>query len=125
LEFLFEILAELLLQFLFETLAEIGFHSLKDTVRAPRNPILSTIGFFLWGLLAGGISLWPFPASFINAAAPRILNLAVTPVAAGLLMLGIGQLRLRRGHEQVGLDRFGYAFVFAFAMALVRFVFAK
>jgi hypothetical protein len=124
-EFLFEILAELLLQIAFEALAELGFHSLKNTFQTPRNPILSTIGFFLWGLLAGGISLWPFPASFINDTTLRILNLAITPAAAGLVMLGIGQLRLRRGHEQVGLDRFGYAFVFALAMALVRFVFAK
>ena len=124
-EFLFEILAELLLQFLFETLAEIGFHSLKDTVKAPRNPILSTIGFFLWGLLAGAISLWPFPGSFINGTTIRLLNLAITPAAAGLLMLGIGNLRIRRGGERLGLDRFGYAFVFAFAMALVRYFFAK
>jgi len=124
-EFLFEILAELLLQIAFEALAELGFHSLKNTLQTPRNPILSTVGFFLWGLLAGGISLWPFPASFINGATPRILNLAITPVAAGLLMMGIGQLRIRRGDDRMGLDRFGYAFVFAFGMALVRYHFAK
>jgi len=124
-EFLFEILAELLLQILFEALAELGLHSIKDTFRTQRDPFFSTIGFFLWGLLAGGISLWPFPASFVHSAPLRLANLAVTPIAAGFLMLGIGQLRIRRGDERVGLDRFGYAFVFAFGMALVRYFLAK
>jgi hypothetical protein len=123
-EFLFEILAEALLQILFETVAEVGFYSLRNTFERPRNHILSTIGFFLWGLLAGGISLWPFPHSFVASYSPRLLNLAITPVMAGLLMMAVGRLRERRGQDLVGLDRFGYAYVFAFAMALVRYVFA-
>ncbi len=40
-------------------------------------------------------------------------------------MRQIGRLRDRCGQTLVGLDRFGYAFSFALAMALVRFIFAK
>jgi hypothetical protein len=57
LEALFQIVGEFLLQVLFEAIAELGFYSLKETIKKSGNPLLSTIGFFLWGLLAGGISL--------------------------------------------------------------------
>ncbi len=40
-------------------------------------------------------------------------------------MVLIGKLRTKRGQDLVLLDRFGYAFVFAFAMAVVRFAFAS
>ena len=98
---------------------------LKETIKKSGNPLLSTLGFFLWGLLAGGISLLLLPRSFISDQTLRLLNLAVTPLAAAEIMRQIGRLRDRRGQTLVGLDRFGYAFSFAFAMALVRFIFAK
>jgi hypothetical protein len=124
-ELLFELLAEFVLQIVFEALAEIGFHSLKNTLRNERNPVLSTIGFFLWGGIAGGISLWLFPHSFIASHSLRLFNLVLTPLIAGLLMMQAGKVRERRGHDLVGLDRFGYAFAFAFAMALIRLIFTK
>jgi|KBSSwiStaDraftv2_1062776.scaffolds.fasta_scaffold1140798_2 hypothetical protein len=125
LEALFQFVGELVLQVLFEAVAELGFHSLKETFRRPGNPVLSAIGFFLWGLMAGGISLLFLPRSFITNQSLRILNLAVTPLAAGGIMMLIGKLRERRGQDLVGLDRFGYAVAFAFAMALVRYTFAR
>jgi hypothetical protein len=54
----------------------------------------------------------------------RLLNLIATPIALGLLMTLIGKFRTRNGQDLVRLDQFGYAFVFAFAMAFVRFVWA-
>jgi hypothetical protein len=127
-EFIFEIVlqffGEILLQAFFELIWELGLHSLADTVRRPKHPALSTIGFTLWGLMAGGISLWIFPTSHIHDPLFRKLNLIVTPVALGLLMSLIGKIRRGKGQDLVRLDQFGYAFVFAFAMALVRFVWA-
>jgi hypothetical protein len=127
-EFIFEIVlqffGEILLQAFFELILELGFHSLADTVRRPKHPALSIIGFTLWGLMAGGISLWIFPTSHIHDPLFRKLNLIVTPVALGLLMSLIGKIRRGKGQDLVRLDQFGYAFVFAFAMALVRFIWA-
>jgi hypothetical protein len=40
-------------------------------------------------------------------------------------MMQVGKLRERHSQILVGLDRFGYAFTFALAMALVRFVWTK
>jgi hypothetical protein len=128
LEFLFEIIfqfvAEILLQACFELLAELGFHSLAETFRKPRNPVLSTIGFILWGAIAGAVSLLIFPTSPISDPMLRQINLVATPVAVGLVMTMIGRSRQKRGQSTVRLDQFGYAFTFAFAMALVRFIWA-
>ena len=45
-------------------------------------------------------------------------------MAVGLVMMMIGRARLKKGQSLVRLDQFGYAFTFAFAMALVRFIWA-
>lgn len=124
-EFVFQVFGELLLQILFEYLAELGFRGLADTVKRPRSPWLSTLGFILWGVLAGGISLLILPASPIREPQLRLANLFVTPLLVGIGMMLLGRLRERRGQPLVRLDRFGYAFVFAFSMALIRFFFAK
>lgn len=127
-EFVFEIvlqfLGEILLQVFLELIAELGLHSLTDTLKKPKHPILSTIGFAIWGALAGGISLLILPKSAITNIAFRKINLFLTPLIAGGIMMLIGRERSRRGSTVVRLDRFGYAFVFAFAMALVRFIWA-
>ena len=55
----------------------------------------------------------------------RVVNLVVTPVVAGAAMSAFGAWRRKRGEELLRLDRFAYAMVFAFAMAVVRFVFSR
>lgn len=123
-EIILQFLGEMLLQVLVELFVELGFHSLADSLKRPRRPARSAIGFTLWGLIAGGISLLFFPTSPIEEPMLRAANLVVTPLAIGVAMMLIGKLRARKGQELVALDRFGYAFAFAFAMALVRFIWA-
>jgi hypothetical protein len=128
-EFIFEIalqfLGELLLQVVFEFLAEIGFRSLEDTFKEPKNAVLSTIGFVLWGAIAGGISLLILPKSPISSLVFRKINLIMTPLIAGGIMVVLGHMRSKKGQDLVRIDRFGYAFVFAFSMAIVRYFWAK
>jgi hypothetical protein len=128
-EFLFEALfqfgGELILQLAFELLVELGFHSVRDTMKRPRNPVLSSIGFILLGTVAGGLSLMILPHSPIANPDLRLANLFVAPILLGVAMVLVGRLRAKKGQNLVRLDRFGYAFVFAFAMALVRFVWAS
>jgi hypothetical protein len=123
-ETILQFVGEFLLQAAFELLAELGFHSLAAPLRRPLHPVWATIGFTLWGIAAGAISLWIFPASPIHDPLFRQMNLFATPLAVGCLMALVGKIRLGKGQEVVSLDRFGYAFVFAFAMALVRFIWA-
>ena len=121
-----EIVAELVLQVAFEWLAELGFRA----IRAPflrgqeASPGWAAVGYAIFGAIAGGLSLLIFPSSFVASYAWRVVNLVVTPVLSGAAMSIFGAWRRRRGQELVRLDRFAYGMVFAFAMAVVRFVFA-
>jgi hypothetical protein len=123
-EFLFQLFAEFALQILFEAAAELGLNLFRRSEQKIRNPFILTNGFFAWGLAAGVISLLLFRHSFIANPGLRMLNLAVGPlVIAGIMQLA-GKIKARRNLDLVGLDRYGYAFAFAFGMALVRFFFA-
>jgi len=122
-EILFQFLGEVLLQFLVEALFEIGLHALGNTFKKEKHPLLSTIGYALWGGIAGVISLLILPQSIVTGHGPRLIGLVTIPLIAGAAMMVVGQWRSRKGQDLVKLDRFGYAFVFAFVMTLVRFKF--
>ncbi len=120
LELLFEFFGELLLQVLAEALFELGLHSLASPIKRRPNPYLATIGYVLFGALAGALSLWIFPSLFIASHAGRIVNVIVTPLIAGAAIAAIGAWRRRREQQLVLLDRFAYGYLFALVMALVR-----
>ena len=82
--------------------------------------LFATIGYVLFGAVAGGLSLWAFPTLFINSHAGRIANVVVTPLISGGCMAAIGAWRRRRDQELIFLDRFAYGYLFALVMALVR-----
>ena len=127
LEAILQILYELVLQLLAEVFAEIGFQSLAEVFKQRRiqNPWLASIGYLLLGALAGGVSLLIFKSTMIHSPAIRMVNLFLTPILVGLVMVLIGYLRQKKGRGLVRLNRFGYGFLFAFGMALVRFLYAS
>jgi nitroreductase len=122
-ELLVEVFGELLLQLLFEGLAEIGLHVFRkpDGGQADRGAWLRALGYGLLGLLAGGLSLWLRPQSFIHSSLGRLGNLLLVPVAMGLAMAIVGAWRKRRGQQILGIDHFAYGYVFALGMSLVRY----
>jgi hypothetical protein len=124
-EILFEIFAEILLSLIFEGLTELGFHKAASVYSKPRHPFISGIGYLLLGGLAGGLSLLIFPDSFVHTELLKLVNLFVTPVALGWIMVLIGKLREKKGQEKVRLDKFSYGFLFAFGMSFVRFIWAS
>jgi hypothetical protein len=73
--------------------------------------------------MLGGLSLLVFPQSFVRSERFHGINLMITPVLCGLLMTAIGRWRARQGDPLLRIDSFVYGFLFAFAMALVRFVY--
>lgn len=121
--FLAELVGELLLQIAIELLAELGLHWLRKPSAGPPNPFLSTIGYALFGAAVGGLSLLIF-GDYLVPAAWRVANLLVTPVLAGLLMAALGMARVRRGQAIFRTDRFAYGYVFALALAVVRYHFS-
>jgi hypothetical protein len=122
-ELLVEVFGELLLQLLFEGLAEIGLHLFRKPGSDAANfgAWLRALGYVLLGLLAGGLSLWLPPQSFIHSGAGRLGNLLLAPVAMGLTMAIVGAWRKKRGQQTLGIDHFAYGYVFALSMSLVRF----
>jgi hypothetical protein len=124
-EILFQFLGEFLLQLLFEAFAEIGFDLFDKTAESTPRPVLWAASFLLLGTLAGGISLLILPHSMITTPSLRVINVIGTPVLVSACMLVIGNWRAAKGREPVKLDRFSNAFCFAFAMALVRFAYAR
>ena len=123
-EAIVEILGELLLQLVLEVLAEVGLHAVREPLRARPNPALAATGYLLFGLAAGALSLLVAPHSFVHGDA-RLLNLVLAPLLAGLAMRALGAWRTRRGQAVVRLDRFLYGYLFAVALAIVRFQFAR
>ena len=126
LEVVLQFFFELCLQILGEVFCEIGMRSWAEVFQRKQiqNPMLAGFGYFLFGSGVGGISLYFFASSLIHNSTFRIISLFLTPILAGLVMAAIGLLRHKKGQPLVRLDRFGYGFIFAFGMALVRFLYA-
>ena len=125
LEFLLEIIGEFLLQGAAEILFELGLRPVVEPFRRQPNPWVAAIGYLLFGAIVGGLSLLLFPNHFVIATSLRVANLVVTPIAVGLLMAGVGALRARRGQSLLRIDRFAYGYLFALALAAVRFLFTN
>ena len=125
LEFVLGFVLEFVLQVFGELLVELGLRSLAEPFREreARNPFLAFAGYALLGVIVGVLSLLIFPHSFVRSAKLHGISLFITPTLAGLVMSGVGWLRRRQGRTVIRLDSFSYGFIFAFAMALVRFLF--
>jgi hypothetical protein len=124
LELLFELVFEFLLQIIVEMLFELGLHSTTEPFRKAPSPWLAAIGYVIFGAVAGGLSVLALPQSLIHGDTMRLLNLAVTPIMAGLAMAALGAWRSKRGQQILRIDRFSYGYLFALSMAIVRFHFS-
>jgi uncharacterized membrane protein len=122
-ELLFEFFGELLLQIAFELLAEYGWRVASAPFRKSAHPLVAGAGYAIFGALAGALSLWIFPKLFIHAPLARVVNVIATPIVSGAAMALFGAWRRRHDRRTVLLDRFAYAFIFAFVMALTRLKF--
>lgn len=123
-QFLFELFAQLIAQILFEISLTVVVHAVEEPFKHSPNPWLAAIGYALLGAACGAVSLWALPSLFISSRGVQILNLILTPVISGLAMSAMGSWRRSRGQYAIRLDTFSYGFLFALAMALVRFAFS-
>lgn len=123
-ELIVELLLEFLIQVFGELLFELGLRSIAAPFRKESNPWLAAIGYAFLGAVCGGISLWLFPQHMVAHPTWRLLNLGITPVAAGLSMSLLGAWRANRGQDLIRIDRFSYGYLFAMGLGLVRFAWA-
>lgn len=117
-----EILLELLLTLVGEFFGDVLIHVFTETRRVGRA--LALLGHAALGAALGAGSLVFAPAHLIASPGLRAMNLGLTPVVAGLLMMWIGATRRRREKRVVGLEHFTPGFVCALAFAVVRYFFA-
>jgi hypothetical protein len=127
-----DLLLELILWFLWEFVLSVIFESvagfvwmfLKHAVGSERKsvPFVAAIGQILLGISAGVISLvlvrQPMAAPLVVPG----LSLIVAPLATGLVMHWLGAFWYQRTGERPALFTFRGGAVFAFAMALTRFL---
>jgi hypothetical protein len=114
-----EILGELVIGVIFEAIFEAVFEAIARILKSPNslNRYLVGLCVIIWGAAAGWLSLLVFPALFVTTLKLRVLNLAITPLLAGLA-IGIGFQRRHPG--AITRHVFVFAYLFALAMALVR-----
>lgn len=131
-EVLFEIFGELIFQVVISLLGELfsgtigaGFNSLSQK-RVP--PAVKAMLYLCAGCVLGWVSLLVFPHPFAQRPEARMIVLIGTPVACGVLMGLFKALvtnRREQGHgELINLYGFTYGVLFAFPVALARFLWA-
>jgi hypothetical protein len=74
----------------------------------------------LLGAATGALSVLIFPHPLFHHSHVHGVSLVISPVVTGLVMSQIGSVQRRRGRESTPMDWYG--FVFALAMAAMRFV---
>ncbi len=113
-ELLLNIIFELFIEFILQIVGEV--HKNFDATRA-------VLMYFGLGVITGWLSIMIFPHSFIRSSRLHGISLLITPLLAGFTMAGVGWIRRRQDKLVIRLDSFAYGFLFAFGMALVRFLF--
>ena len=122
-EVLLELFGELLIQLIAQALGLVGEHALQPYRNStPRSPTASILSHLAIGAALGGLSLIVWRDSLIHGDLARVAYLFLGPVVAGLLSAAIGWLLKRNNHDTVPLERFGYAYLFAFSLSGVRFL---
>ena len=120
LEFIFEFVAELI----FQAITEVGLEWLGQFFR--RRPTLSTVlAFIIIALFGGFIGLIlsnMIPQRIVPRSVIPGISLVLSPLAAGMMMKLFGDWRRSRGHQPTVLATFWGGALFAFSMALVRWL---
>jgi hypothetical protein len=125
--FILQFLLEALLDYVLAALADLLLRALGAVFEdsKPQNPALAYLGYWLFGVILGGISLALFPRPLVHPSNVHGISLLVSPVLVGLLMAATGAILRRRQKTVTQLESFKYGFSFAFGLALVRFLFTK
>jgi hypothetical protein len=122
--FLLGILGELLEQLIGEALIEGLWHLLGRPFEEPgrAHPLLAAIALVLIGGVMGLILWLAYPARLFTSGRIPGASLVLSPMLAGLVMHYYGRWRESRGSEPSYTATFLGGALFAFGMALVRFL---
>jgi len=118
-----EVLLEIASELLLSLFARIIGKLLTATIE--HGPVAASIGVAFLGAASGALSLAIFPHPLVHPSRIHGMSLIASPFITGLVMSQIGHLLRRRGKRTIRIESFGYGFLFAFAMAVIRLAYAK
>ena len=118
-EFAIELAGAALLDLILRGIAEVF-----DTSQF-QNPMLAALGYVFMGGTAGGFSLALFPHPLVHPSRIHGISLIISPAVTGLARWLVGSVLRKKGTQITRIASFSYAAVFAFGIALVRFLFAR
>lgn len=140
-EVLLQIFGEVLIGWVGRSITRLlGFRTAGDSINAASqpHPVVAALGYGLLGGMVGGLTLLVFPRDSLSAPPLRVINLFFAPVLVGLFVVMLGKRqppaveqsdRSRRhrpkNQNQTELYQFSCGFIFAFAIALVRLIWAS
>lgn len=126
LEMLFELVGEFLLELVMAAVLDLVLRAIAKAFETRfANPVLALASYVVLGALSGGLSLLFFPHPLVHPSRLHGINLLVSPTATGLAMSLIGSMLSRQNKKVTRIESFGYGFAFAFGIALIRFLFAS
>lgn len=120
-------LLELVLEFAGEAIVVLLLRAGRKlfTTLLAANQVLSILLIALLGVALGFSSVSLFPHPLVHPSRYHGISLVLSPLMAGAVMAQVGRLVRSRGAEPVANESFGYGFVLALSMALVRFVMVR
>ena len=126
-EFLVPLILEIVEQLVFEVVLGMGFEAMTGAMfpALEARPWFGGVGYFLMGLLSGVVSVIVVRGRLIGPSIVPGLSLIVAPIVTGALMGSIGDVWRRRGGAPPVLFTFRAGAIFAFGMALVRFLYLR
>jgi hypothetical protein len=123
-----EILVELVVELLFEVVGQVaiefGWESIAHVFHGRRkaNPVLAGVGILLLGGTLGLVASFLVPKRLLPPSRVPALSLLVAPLIAGSIMKALGDWRRARGGDPSVLATFWGGALFAFALALARWL---
>jgi hypothetical protein len=127
LELLLQLAIEIIGQVIVELLAAVGLESLADSGIREREsrPVAAATTQFLMGLCAGVLSVLIYSRRLTPHSAIPGLSLLLSPVGTGIAMHWLGEMWRDQGKNPPVLFSFKAGALFAFGMAIVRFVYLE
>lgn len=124
LDALLELLFEFIFELVFQMLAELGFETVAKVFRCrPVIRIVTALIFIpLLGALIGLFLSNMIPHRILPKLSLPGISLFVSPLIAGLLMKLFGDWRRSQGHEPTMIATFWGGALFAFSLALMRWL---
>jgi hypothetical protein len=120
---IFEVLGEVLLETGGEVLISLLLRACRGVFIEflELSPPFFAVGLAILGGVTGALSVLIFPHPLFHPAPVHGVSLLISPVITGLVMSQIGGAQRRRGRASTRIESFWYGFVFALAMAAMRF----